>query len=94
MRCTRMAFVDPGIPGGLPATIVTRSPIEHRSELQQACLNLPHHVIGMCDRVDEITLDTPRQGQLMLHLWVRSEAPATEPSSDIAQALSACCRFR
>ena len=26
LRCTRIALVDPGIPGGLPATMTTRSP--------------------------------------------------------------------
>ena len=30
MRCTRRAFVRPGVPGGLPATITTRSPAWHR----------------------------------------------------------------
>jgi hypothetical protein len=30
MRCTRMALVLPGVPGGLPATITTRSPRAHR----------------------------------------------------------------
>ena len=64
MRCTRMALVEPGVPGGLPATMTTRSPSRTRPSPSSAWSTC-RTISSVCGHLrGEEGLDAPDQGEL------------------------------
>ena len=63
MVCTRNTLVEPGVPGGLPATMTTLSPFWY-GRVQERGVDLADHVVGVVHRRHEEGLHTPGEGEL------------------------------
>ena len=73
IRWMRSALVEPGMPGGEPAMITTRSPSLTRPISRSCLVDLAHHLVGVLDVGGQERLDTPGQRQLRAHLGLGGE---------------------
>ena len=87
----RSALVEPGMPGGLPAMMTTRSPSSTRPIAEQLLVDLAHHLVGVLDGVGLEGLDAPGQRELRAHPRVGGEgehrdlaAVARQPARGVA----------
>ena len=64
IRWIRSALVEPGMPGGLPAMMTTRSPFFDPADVEQRLVDLADHLVGVLDVGAEERLDAPGQREL------------------------------